>query len=293
MTATDAWTLATAILCCVCCGVLGCFLVLRRMALLGDAISHAILPGLALAFYFSESRDLLPMLAGAMVVGVMTSLLSAGLSRWGKVPDDASMGIVFTSLFAIGVILVNRFASKVDLDPGCVLYGLLETVALDTTLIAGIAVPRTFAWLAAILAVNLTLIGLFWKELKIVCFDAALATSMGLAAWVIHYGLMTAVAATAVASFEAVGSILVIAMLVAPGATAHLLTDRLSTMLIWSAVLAALAAGIGFGLALALNTSIAGMIATASLAIFMIVAIGAPRYGMLARFRRLSLDQPI
>jgi manganese/zinc/iron transport system permease protein len=291
----DLWTLTTAIVCAVACGLVGTFLVLRRMALLGDAISHAILPGLALGFILSGTRELWPMLVGAMTVGVLTALLSAGLSRWGKVPEDAAMGIVFTTLFAIGVILITQYAGQVDLDPGCVLYGLLEAAAIDSTSILGVRLPRVLPGLTIILIINLALITIFYKELKIVCFDAALATSMGLSAWIIHYGLMTTVAATAVASFEAVGSILVIAMLVAPGATAQLLTDKLSHMLAWSALIAALAATIGFLLALAFNTNIAGMIATVSLGMFILAAIFAPRHGILARSRQqrvLSAPEP-
>lgn len=279
----DLWTVGTAVLCSVACAVIGCFLVLRRMSLLGDAISHAILPGLALAFIVTNSREPLPMLGGAMVVGVLTAVLSSGLNRWGKVPEDASMGVVFTTLFALGVILITLVASDVDLDPGCVLYGLIEFVPFDTVSIAGTQVPRAFLWLGASLLVNVTLITVFFKELKIVCFDPHLATSMGISATLVHYGLMTSVAATSVASFEAVGSILVIAMLVAPGATAHLLTDRLSRMLWWSAGLAALSAVAGYVLAVRFNTSVAGMIATVSLGVFVLAAVASPRYGVVAR----------
>lgn len=285
----DLWTVGTAVLCSVACGLVGCFLVLRRMALLGDAISHAILPGLAIAFLMTNSREPLAMLGGAMVVGVLTALLSAGLSRWGKVPEDASMGVVFTTLFAVGVLLITLVARDVDLDPGCVLYGLIEFVPFDTVPFAGGRVPRSFLWLSVALGVNLTLIVVFFKELKIVCFDPYLATTMGISATLVHYGLMTLVAATSVAAFEAVGSILVVAMLVAPGATAHLITDKLSRMLWWSGALAALSAVAGYALAVRLNTSVAGMIATVSLAMFVLAAVASPRHGVLARVRRARL----
>ncbi len=285
----DLWTAGTAVLCSVACGLVGCFLILRRMALLGDAISHAILPGLAVAFLVTNSREPLAMLGGAMVVGVLTALLSAGLSRWGKVPEDASMGVVFTTLFAAGVMLITLVARDVDLDPGCVLYGLIEFVPFDTVSLAGGRVPRSFLWLSIALGVNLTLIVVFFKELKIVCFDPYLATTMGISAAVVHYGLMTLVAATSVAAFEAVGSILVVAMLVAPGATAHLITDKLSRMLWWSGALAAANAVAGYALAVWLNTSVAGMIATVSLAMFILAAVASPRHGVLARVRRARL----
>jgi manganese/zinc/iron transport system permease protein len=196
------------------------------------------------------------------------------------------MGVVFTTLFAFGVVLISFVARQVDLDPGCVLYGLIEFVAYDTTTVLGLELPRALLQLGIVFVLVASLIVLFFKELRIVCFDPALATSMGISAVVVHYGLMTAVAATSVASFEAVGSILVIAMLVAPGATAQLLTDKLSRMLWLSAAIAALTAIAGYFLAVYWNTSIAGMIATVSLGLFMLVALFAPRYGALANLRR-------
>lgn len=286
----DLWVAGTAVLCCVACALPGCFLVLRRMALLGDAISHAILPGLALAFLFTQSRAPLPMLLGALVVGVLTAFLTSGLTRWARVPEDASMGVVFSTMFALGVILITWAARGVDIDPGCVLYGLIEFVPFDTFRVGPVEIPRSFAWLFVVLAVNAGLIGLFFKELRIVCFDATLATTMGISATVVHYGLMTLVAGTAVASFEAAGSILVVAMLVAPGATAHLLTDRLAPMLWISAAVAAASAILGYIGAVVLDTSVAGMIASVSLGIFVLAACLAPRHGVIAKqLRRLDL----
>jgi manganese/zinc/iron transport system permease protein len=279
----DLWTVAIAACCCLACGLLGCFLMLRRMSLLGDAISHAILPGLAAAFFLTGSREPIAMLAGAMVVGVLTAVISTGLNRWGRVPEDASMGVVFTTLFAFGVILITLVARDVDLDPGCVLYGLIEFAPFDTVRVFGLELPRSFVWLFSVLVINVTLITIFFKELKIVCFDPYLATTMGISATAVHYGLMTAVAATSVASFEAVGSILVVAMLVAPGATAHLLTDKLGRLLWWSAAIAILSALLGYVLAVLFNTSVAGMIATVGLGLFMLAAIASPRHGFIAK----------
>jgi len=287
----DLWIVATACACSIACGVLGCFLVLRRMSLLGDAISHAILPGLALAFIVTGSREPPAMLTGALAMGVLTAVLSSVLTRWGRVQEDAAMGVVFTSLFAIGILLITFVARDIDLDPGCVLYGLIELSPFHTVSILGLQLPHSFVWVGAIMCINITLIVVFYKELKIVCFDPYLATTMGISAVLVHYALMTAVASTAVASFEAVGSILVVAMLVAPGATAHLLTDRLSHMLYWAAALAALSAIIGYIGAVAMNTSVAGMIATTALALFMLAALFAPKHGYLTRqLRQLFLS---
>ena len=289
LTAQDGWTLATALGVTTACAPLGCFLVLRRMSMLGDAISHAILPGLALAFMISKSRDAATMLIGATVVGVATAVMSAGLARRGKVSEDAALGVVFTTMFALGVLLINAAASNVDLDPGCVLYGVIETVWLDMVNVGGVEVPRALVPLAVMVVVNIAAVAVFYKELKIVSFDAALATTMGISAGLVHYGLMTLVAATTVVSFEAVGSILVIAMLVAPAAGAHLLTDRLPRMLGLSVVLGAVSAVLGYAAAVKLETSVAGMIAVASGVVFAACAVAAPKHGVLARAARQTL----
>ena len=147
--AYDLWVIATAALVGALCGVLGCYLLLRRLSMLGDAISHAIPPGLAGAFLLSGSRSLAWMLLGAGVVGVLTGLLTAGLHRVAKIAEDASMGVVFTTLFALGVLLISFAARDVDLDPGCVLYGLLEFTPLDTVSFWGLELPRATASLAA------------------------------------------------------------------------------------------------------------------------------------------------
>lgn len=284
--AYDAWVMLAGVLGNVACALVGCYLVLRRMSLLGDAISHAILPGLALAFIITGSRDVLPMLVGALVVGVATTFLTQVLHQWGKVPEDSSMGIVFTSLFAIGVLLITYVASQVDLDPGCVLYGSIESTP-DTPLVVGgwqADLPRQVAVLGVVLLVNLLGILVFYKELKIVSFDPFLATTMGLSAAVVHYGLMTAVAVTSVAAFESVGSILVVAMLIAPAATAQLLTDRLGRMLLIAALVAAVSAVAGYlAAAYWINAPAAPMMAVAAGAQFSAAVLAAPRYGMISK----------
>jgi ABC-type Mn2+/Zn2+ transport system permease subunit len=275
------WTIAVASCCNVACALLGCYLVLRRMSLLGDAISHAILPGIVLAFLFTGERQGWAILLGAMALGVLTTFLTQGLHGLGKVPEDASMGVVFTALFAAGVILITRYASQVDLDPGCVLYGVLENVTLQT--IEGTDIPEAFLTQGPAVALTVAFILLFWKELKIVSFDPALAKAMGLPVALVHYALMAMVAGVTVASFEAVGSILVIAMLIVPGATAHLLTDRLPWMLVWSAVVALLCAFFGYLGAVWLNTSTAGMMSVVAGLQFLLAVVFAPRHGLLSK----------
>ncbi len=283
--AADAWTIAAAICCCVACGTIGCYLVLRRMSMLGDAISHAILPGLAGAFLLSGSRDVLPMLLGAGVAGVLTALLSAALTRVGRVAEDASLGVVFSSFFALGVIMLG-LAPNLDLDASCVLYGNIECVPINLTTVMGMQIPDTMPRLALFAIINLGIIVIFFKEIRIVAFDPALATTMGISAGVVHYGLMGLIAATSVASFEAVGSVLVVAMLIAPGATAHFLTDRLSRMFLIAGVAGASAAVLGYLLAVWANVSVAGMISVVAGAQFVLAALLAPRYGILGRAAR-------
>lgn len=278
LTADDLWTIATAVLASVACGLVGCFLVLRRLSMLGDAISHAVLPGIAGAFLLTGTRDIVPMLTGATVVGVATALLSGGLDRWGRVDRDAAMGVTFTTFFALGVVMISMAARQVDLDPGCVLYGLLEFVPFDTITLAGMQVPRAAAWLAAALAIDALLVVAFIKELRACSFDPAHARSLGLRVALVQMGVMGAVAANTVVAFEAVGSILVVAMLVAPGATARLWTDRLIPMLWLASAIAACTAVVGYVVALELDTSAAGMIATLSMVGYLAsVGFTAPR----------------
>jgi len=285
--ATDWWTIATAAVCGVACGVPGVYLVLRRMSMLGDAISHAVLPGLAAAFLITQSRDVVPMLVGALATGVLTAGLAAGVARVGKVPEDAALGVVFSTLFALGVVLIS-FASlrNVDLDAGCVLYGLLEMVAFDTRSILGVAIPRAFIVLASMALLNIAIVAVFFKELKLVAFDQGLAATLGFRPGIVHAVMLGIVAATCVGSFEAVGSIVVVAMLIVPGATAYLLTDRLGWMFVIASVVAIVAAFAGHLLALRVNGSSAGAISTVLGIVFLGGVLFSPRHGVLARWAR-------
>jgi manganese/zinc/iron transport system permease protein len=292
MTATDLWTILVAMLANVSCAVVGCYLVLRRMSLLGDAISHAVLPGIALAFLLTGQITGPAIVLGAMAVGVLTALLTQVISQAAKVPEDASLGVVFTALFALGVVLISvaSSAKHVDLDPGCVLYGLIEAAPLDVTTLAGLLVPRSLITLVFALALVAVVLALFWKEFKLATFDPALATALGFSALLMHYLMMALVAAVTVAAFEAVGSILVVAMLIVPAATALLLTDRYGMMFVWTIVAAALSAVSGYYGALALNTSVAGMMAVCAGALFVVALLLAPRHGLAARvIRQLRL----
>jgi manganese/zinc/iron transport system permease protein len=289
-TSFDTWIVITGALSAMACALPGNYLVLRRMSMMGDAISHAVLPGLAIAFLVTGSRDSLPMLIGASAIGVLTTLLVQVVFKLSGLDKGASMGVIFTTLFALGLILIRQAADHVDLDPGCVLYGAIELTPLDIYSVFGLEIPRAAVTNAAMLGINGLFILVFYKELKITSFDPALATTVGINAGVMHYVLMTLVAATTVAAFESVGSILVIAMLIVPGATAHLLTDRLAGMLVISLVIAALSAVLGHLAAITVptwfgfrDTSTAGMMAVMAGAVFLIVFLAAPRYGVVSR----------
>ncbi len=295
-TALDTWIVVAGVLSAVACALLGNFMVLQRMSMMSDAISHAVLPGLAAGFLLTGSRDSLTMFVGAAIVGVLTALFTQWIHKFGQVEESAAMGVVFTSLFAVGLIMIVRGADKVDLDPGCVLYGAIELVPLDVKMIFGQAVPRAVVNLSVVFLLNVLFVVLFFKELKICAFDPVLATTLGINANVMHYTLMTLVAVTTVAAFETVGSILVIAMLVVPAAAAHLLTDRLHWMIVVSLVIAALCAVLGHVAAITVpgwfgftDTSTAGMMAVTAGVIFAVVFVAAPRYGLLSKLLHRAL----
>ena len=280
------WTLAVAAATNVACALVGCYLVLRRMSLLGDAIAHAVLPGLVIAFLFSGTLAIGAMFVGAFFAAIATTLLTQTLHRQGGIAEDASMGVVFTSLFALGVVLVKRYSENIDLDASCVLQGNLNFVAAYTINVAGHEIPRAFVSILPVVLVNLAAILLLWKELKITSFDAELATSLGFRSNLIHYILMGLVAATTVGSFEAVGSILVVAMLIVPAATAHLLCDRLVWMLLTATLLAVLSAYGGFVAALKFNADPAGMMAVVSGVWYGLAVFFSPRHGVVAALVR-------
>ncbi len=294
----DTWIVITGILSSMSCALIGNFLVLRKMSMMGDAISHAILPGLAVAFLVSGSRGSVTMFVGAAIAGLLTALFTQWIHKFGKVEESAAMGVTFTALFAIGLILIVRGADKVDLDPGCVLFGAIELVPLDMITLLQLSLPRAVWILGSVLLINLLFTLLLYKELRLTCFDPALATTLGINAHVMHYVTMTLVAITTVASFESVGSILVIAMLIVPASCAHLLTNRYGVMLAVSMIVAAASAVLGhisaitvptwFGFA---DTNTAGMMAVISGLIFTGAMLFASHQGILSKvFHRFQLS---
>jgi manganese/zinc/iron transport system permease protein len=272
----------------VACALVGCYLVLRRMSLMGDAIAHSVLPGLVLAFVFSGSLNIVPLFIGAAAVGLLTTFLTQTLHQYGRVPTDASMGVVFTSLFALGVVLLKTYVSKIHFDVDCVFEGLLYQAGFDTFEFAGLELPRQLRTVLPVVCINLAVITLLWKELKLSAFDPELATSMRFSATFLHYLLMMLVAVTTVASFEVVGSILVIAMLIVPPATAQLLTNRLAPMLALACVFAVLSSVIGYWLAseAVWDVDPSGAMVVAAGGMYALAVLFAPQYGILSSLIR-------
>jgi len=274
----DAWMTIIAALAGSACALVGTLLLLRRMSMMADALSHAVLPGIVVAYLIGGGRGSLVMAAGAAVAAIVAVLLVQWLTAVMRVDRGAAMGAVLTSLFAAGLLLIVRFADRVDLDPSCVLYGSLETAAFRRIDLFGVAIPPAVLGLSAALALNLVVVGVLLKEFRLAIFDPDCADVMGIGSGRLHTILMILVAITVVASFEAVGSILPVAMIAAPAAAASLLTRRLIPMIAVAILLACVAAPVGHVGAIVVpalfgaeETVTSGSVATVGLLIFIAV----------------------
>lgn len=307
----DLPPILTALFTSLACALLGNFLVLRRLSLMGDAISHAVLPGLVISFLITGARSPLPMFLGAAVAGVLTVVIVEAVRRLGRMETGAAMGVTFSILFALGVLFLEQAAARqVDLDPDCVLHGMLETIFwfppaqwegfLSWTTLA--TLPRQVVTSAAVALATIGFITILFKELRLAAFDPGLSSALGFNAGALHYILMIFVAASTVAAFEAVGSILVIAMLIGPPATARLLTDRLRIQILLSAAFAALTTIAGyvtaaFGpqwLGYDFSLSATGMMAVMIGLALAAVIFASPTHGVVAKaLRRARLAAQI
>ena len=283
------WVALMGFLVAAACGLVGNYLILRRMALVGDAISHSVLPGLVIAFLLTNSRGTGAMFFGALAAGVVTTVLIELIHKKSRVKQDAAIGITFSSLFAIGVILISKYASKVDLDQECVLYGEIGNISMDVPFaqLGGVVLgPPSLVRMAVVAVLVAVLIAVFYKELLVSSFDPALAFSLGINATVVHYSLMSALSIVVVSAFESVGAILVIAMLILPGATASLLSERLPVVLGLSVLNAALSSVLGVHLALLLDCPVSGAMVVMAGALFVLAWIFSPNQGLLRRWLR-------
>ncbi|MFN0155994.1 MAG: metal ABC transporter permease [Gaiella sp.] len=287
MTSGQLEILAIAGVTAAACALVGVFLVLRRTALVSDAIGHAVLVGIALGFFVTgtTTSPLLLLVAGA--TGLVTVALVDLVTRTRLVREDAAIGLVFPALFSAGVILVSRYADGVHLDTDAVLLGELAFAPFDRLVFWDFDFgPTSLVVLSAVLLVDLAVIAALWKELKLTTFDSGLAVSLGFAPALVNYALMTLVSTTTVASFNAVGSILVVALMIVPAAAAYLLTDSLVRLVGLAVTIGVGSAVGGYWLSYALDASIAGCIATACGAAFVLSWLFSPGRGLIAGARR-------
>ncbi|MBI4658400.1 MAG: metal ABC transporter permease [Verrucomicrobia bacterium] len=291
---STAWIALMGFLVTAACGLVGNYLILRRMALVGDAISHSVLPGIAIAFLLSRSRSATAMFVGALAAGIVTTVIIEVIHHKTRVKQDSAIGIAFTTLFAIGVILVSLFAAKVDLDQECVLYGEIAFVPLgEFTSFAGIVLgPPSVVRMAIVTLATVLLIAVFYKELLVSSFDPGLAASLGINAVLVHYALMCWLSVVVVSAFEAVGAILVIAMLILPGATASLISQRLPVIMGLTVLHAALSSVLGIHLATWLECSTAAAMVIMASTLFGAAWIFSPTDGLLRRWLRKRLAEP-
>lgn len=280
------WIILTAALVGVSCGIIGVFLILRKMAMMSDAISHTVLLGIVLAYLVTRELYGVHMLIGAIMAGLLTAVLVQWLNNRG-VQQDASIGVVFTTLFAIAVIIIATSLGNVHLDVQHSLMGEITFIPWNTMTLPWLGdVPKATALLGLVLLIVLFFIILFYKEWKITTFDPALAASLGIPVVFMHYLFMTLVSITTVASFDAVGAIMVVAMLITPAASAYLWTDRLSVMLILSGTFGIFSAILGYLMAAWIDTSISGSMTFATGIIFIISFIFSPKHGLISKYLR-------
>lgn len=247
------------------CGLLSCFVVLKRWSLLGDAISHAVLPGVAVAYLLGW-----PFFIGAFITGALTSLGIGAIERHTRIKSDAAMGLMFTGAFAVGIVIVSKIASSTHLMH--ILFGNVLGVqpsALLLTLVASV-ITLLVVWLA-------------YRPLMLYAFDPQQAQALGFHTSVIHYGLILLLTLTIVASLETVGIILVVAMLITPGATAHLLTDRFATMLWLSVMVGVSSAVLGLWFSFVLDVASGGAIVLVATGLFFLALLFSPKHGVIMR----------
>jgi manganese/zinc/iron transport system permease protein len=267
----------------IACAIPGTFLVLRKMAMISDAISHSILPGIVIGFFITHDLNSPLLILLAALTGIITVILVEYIQKTGLVKEDTAIGLVFPALFSIGVILIAKNANDVHLDVDAVLLGELAFAPFDRLLIGETDLgPKSLWVIGTILLITVTLLIAFFKELKVSTFDKGLAASLGFSPAIIHYGLMSVASVTTVGAFDAVGAILVVALMIAPAATAYLLTTDLKKMLLLAISFGVFGAISGYWFAHWLDASISGSITTMLGLLFLIVYLFAPNKGFVS-----------
>ncbi len=271
------------IVCAISCGLIGVFVMLRGLSMVTDAISHSVLLGIILAFFVTHSIDSPLLLISASVFGLLTVFLIEMLGQTGYVKKEDAVGIVFPIFFALAVILITKFARNVHVDTEVVLMGEVILSPLNRIVLFGISIPKFLVVNIVMLLINVAFIAVFYKELKVSTFDEEFAVIAGFSSTALFYALMTLVSMTSVASFNAVGSILVISFLITPGATAYLLTKNLKSMLVLTAIFGVISSVVGFYLSIHFNVSMAGMCAVIGMLLFLVVTVVNPN-GIVTKF---------
>ena len=276
----------------VACAIPGVFLVLRKMAMISDAISHSILPGIVIGFFITHDLNSPMLIILAALTGILTVVLVEYIQKTRLVKEDTAIGLVFPALFSIGVIMIARNADDVHLDVDAVLLGELAFAPFDRLMISGMDFgPKSLWVIGIILIITLILLFSFFKELKVSTFDAGLAASLGFSPVIMHYGLMSVASVTTVGAFDAVGAILVVALMIAPAATAYLITKDLKRMLWLSCLFGIFSAIAGYWVAHLLDASIAGSITSVLGLVFLMVYLFAPDKGVIAVYFRERQQQ--
>ncbi|MFN4904949.1 MAG: metal ABC transporter permease [Planctomycetota bacterium] len=286
----DGWMIVASILCGIACALVGNFLVLRKLSLIGDALSHAVLPGIAASFLWFGSRSPWVALLGAGLIGVLSVWLIEVVRGVGRIEESAAIGVVFTALFALGIVMISR-VEHVDLDPSCVLYGNLETIVLETITTPLGEIPSVVLELGCIGLFNALCTLVFWKWWTLSTFDTTLAKAQGVPVRFLSYLLASMVAMTCVVCFRAVGNILVVAMLIVPSAIAWMLTNRLQSMVFCSLLVAIASSVVGHLLAISLphllgfkSANSAAMVAVVSGCFLVLAIFVGPKQGLIWRW---------
>ncbi|MER2190728.1 MAG: metal ABC transporter permease [Solibacillus sp.] len=266
----EFWVILTGVLVGITCSVAGVFLVLRKMSMIADAISHTVLFGIVMSFIVTQTLTGISMFIGAALAGLLTAFLVQYLRSSG-IQEDAAIGIIFTTLFAVSVLLVTLYAGNVHLDVEHVLMGEIAFVPWETFTLFGLEMPKAVWMLGSSLLLNILILVAFYKEFKLSTFDAVYAASIGIPIVFMHYLFMLMISFTTVSAFDSVGAILVIAMLIGPAATAYLISRSLKQMFSFAISFGVTAAIAGYYAAKWFDTSIAGMMAVMVGVLFVIV----------------------
>lgn len=281
----EFWTLAIGAVTALACALSGTFLVLKREALVSEGLAHAVLPGIVLAYVVVRDRTSPLLIVGAAAMGLVMVLLVQLIRRTKVVDETASLGVVFPALFSIGILLASAELANTHFHADCIIDGNLALAPLDRLVLGGVDVgPRAFWAVSTVLALLILFTVLFFKEMKLMTFDSELASSLGFKPVLLHIAWLGLVSLTTVAAFEAAGSILVVALMIAPPAAANLWTDDLRKMIGIACLFGLASAGLGYWIGFALDVAPNGPMATSAGGLFLLSLVLAPR-GAFAQAR--------